>query len=130
MKANILMIDDDKDMCEEVADILESRGYNIKAVFDGLEGMAILENAKFDILLLDMRLPGISGLDILKKIRGEKIKLKIIVLTGKPLVKISAQNDEMYEDDSREILKLADCVMHKPVDIEEVLKKVNEMIQL
>ena len=129
MKAKILLIDDDRDMCEELSEILESSGYYVRAAYDGLAGKALSDEQKFDIIFLDLRMPGISGLDVLKSLRAEKRDVKILVITGNPLVKVITEGDAMYEDDKEEVLTLADGIMHKPVDIEKVLTKLDELLQ-
>lgn len=129
MAKKVLIIDDDEDMCEEMAEILKDRGYYVSMAFDGLEGKRLIEKYDYDILLLDLKIPGLNGFDILKSMKERKTKLKVLILTGRPLIKKLGQREENNGEDKQEnILKLADGVINKPFDVETVLGKVKELI--
>lgn len=126
MKKNILITDDDKEMCEEIAEILIDEGYGAETACNGLDCIRLIGKNKYDLLLLDLKMPGLNGFEVLKKVKNEFKGLKIIVLTGRPL------NDSMaYENDNQEefgTLKLADAILNKPYDIEILLSKIRELI--
>ncbi len=69
MAKKILIIDDDKELCEEMAEILKGEGYDVSTAFDGLAGKKLIEENHYNLLLLDVKLPDINGLDILKSMR-------------------------------------------------------------
>ncbi|MGA1867876.1 MAG: response regulator [bacterium] len=125
----ILLIDDDQEMCEELSEILEDEGYHVGVAFDGLDGMDLIEKQKWDMLLLDLKLPGLTGIEILRRIKEKDMKMKVLVLTGRPLSKnfLKDGNGE-EEDDQDETLKLADGVINKPYNIEVMLRQVKEAI--
>lgn len=122
MIKRILIIDDDKEMCEELREILKDEGYNVSAALDGLEVKSLIEKFNYDILLLDLKLPGISGFDILKNIKEKDMKLKVIIITGNPLKTLLKEEVET--------LKLADEIISKPFDIEVVLGKIKELLNV
>jgi len=126
MKKSILIIDDDMELCEEFKDIFEAEGYYVKIIHNGLSGKKILKNEKFDILLLDIKIPGLNGFAILKWLRENNYRIKIMVLTGRPLNRIGYINDINYEEE--ELLEYADEVINKPSKIEIIIKKINSLL--
>ena len=127
MKKKILIIDDDQEMCEEIAEILKDEGYLVSMAFDGLRGKNLIEKYDYDLLILDVKMPGLSGLDILESIKERNMKLEVLVLTGKPLSrnlpeKIRRKDKEEY------ILELADGIISKPFDIKILLSKIKQLL--
>ena len=123
------MIDDDREMCQEMAEVLQDEGYIVKTAFDGLEGKNLIEREDCDLLLLDLKIPKLTGFDILKKAKDGNDKLKVIILTGKPIGKegLLRNNKDINKDEEEVALELADSVMNKPFDIEKVLSKIKEL---
>jgi CheY-like chemotaxis protein len=83
-KANILIIDDESNICEILSKYLNALGYDALPVSSGAEGLARLEQGHFDLVITDVTMPGISGmqlLDEIRKINGNR-KTKVIVMTG------------------------------------------------
>ncbi|MBA7470038.1 putative transcriptional regulatory protein TcrX [subsurface metagenome] len=126
MKKRILVLDDDEELCEEIAEILIDEGYRVTTAFDGLTGKRLVEKYNYDILILDVKMPGLSGLDILEGIKGQNKELKVIILTGRPLSK-NLQGERIYEDKEENILRLAEGIISKPFDIEVLLNKIKEL---
>jgi len=126
MKKKILMIDDDEELCEEITEILTNEGYRVTTAFDGLNGNRLIEKYDYDIVILDIKMPGLSGLDILEGIKGQNKELKVIVLTGRPLSK-NLQEEQDYDDKEESLLGLADGIIGKPFDIEVLLGKIKKL---
>lgn len=126
MKKKILMLDDDEELCEEIAEILIDEGYRVTTAFDGLTGKRLVEKYDYDILILDVKMPGLSGLDILESIKGQNKEVKVIILTGRPLSK-ELQEGRICKDKEEKILRLADGIINKPFDIEVLLNKIKEL---
>lgn len=126
MTNKILIIDDDQEMCEEMAEILKDEGYKVSMAFDGLEGKKLLEKYDYHMLLLDVKLPDINGLDILKSVREKNLELKVLIISGDPLIKKLLKNNGPYEN--KEILKLADGVITKPFNIEIVIGQIRKLL--
>jgi DNA-binding response OmpR family regulator len=129
MTKKILIINDDEEMCEEMAEILEDEGYYVNTTFSGYEGKKLIEKNDYDILLLDLKLPGLHGLEILKSIREKNIRSKVIVITGRPLITGLFKEEVYYEDQKECITKLADALITKPFDIEKLLGKIKEFVE-
>ncbi len=78
----ILIIDDEDFILDLSRDILTNSNYSVKTVSDGREGIRFLETEKFDLLLTDVRMPDIDGLDVVKQVRLTNKELPIIIITG------------------------------------------------
>jgi len=126
VKKKILMIDDDEELCEETSEILIDRGYRVTTAFDGLTGKKLIEKYDYDILILDVKIPGLSGLDILEDVKEHYKELKIVILTGKPLSR-ELPEERRHKDREEKILKLADAIIGKPFHIEILLDKIKEL---
>ena len=125
----ILIIDDDQELCEEITENLQDEGYFVNTAFDGLEGKKLIEKYDYDILILDLKLPGINGFDIFKSVKDKHAKLKVLILTGRPLIKQwSREETGVIEDKEEDLLKLTDGFINKPFDVKAVLAKVKELI--
>lgn len=81
-RARILIVDDNPVLCDVLQDELSERGYQCTTVLDGSSALAKLANQDFDAILLDIRLPGISGMEVLRKIRLEHEKTATIMVTA------------------------------------------------
>jgi DNA-binding NtrC family response regulator len=78
----ILLIDDDAAVRESMSRTLRSAGYTVQAASSGEEGLAVAREGSFDVILSDMRMPGMSGLDVLRKLRDARIDSVFIIMTG------------------------------------------------
>jgi two-component system response regulator CpxR len=132
MRKKILVVDDDKEMCEELADILEGEGYQVTLAFDGLQGKSCLESEDFDAVLMDLKMPKLNGLEVLKWAKEDGKKAKIIILTGSPTKKDVDDGEilplNLEKDEKRKILDLADEFLNKPYHVEALLKKLKEVL--
>ena len=81
-KAVILEVDDDHDIRELVSRVLKADGYEVATASDGTQVLAIIATSKPDLVLLDMKMPGKSGSEVLKEIRLAHTKLPVILATG------------------------------------------------
>jgi DNA-binding response OmpR family regulator len=78
----ILLVDDDEDMLETLCDILQEKGYQTETVKTGIKAIAKARLYPFDIILLDIKLPDMTGLDVLRTLRKEHPAMKIIMITA------------------------------------------------
>lgn len=79
---HILVVDDSDDLREILEFILKSKGATVDSARDGAEAINKTQAGKYDIILMDMRMPGLDGNDTALKIRTTKAEVKIIALTG------------------------------------------------
>lgn len=115
----VLIIEDDKSIAEIEKDYLEMSGFETIAVEDGTEGLELAEKEKFDLVVLDLMLPGTDGIEILRRI-GEKKSFPILVL--------SAKTDET--DKIRALNLGADDYMTKPFSMGEFVARVKGHIKI
>ena len=83
--ARILLIDDDRKLCRLVRDYLTPMGFAVEAVHDGAEGAKLAVSEQWDAVILDVMLPGLDGLEVLRKLRQE---------SGVPVLMLTARGDE------------------------------------
>ncbi|MFW6414797.1 MAG: sigma 54-interacting transcriptional regulator [Thermodesulfobacteriota bacterium] len=79
---SVLLLDDDQSISESISTYLEDSGYEVLQAADGNQGMDMFQRYRTDLLLLDLRMPGKDGLDILKEINRQGWKTPVIVITG------------------------------------------------
>lgn len=81
-KIRVLILDDEKHFTEELAEFLELSGHVVYEANTVADGMALLQSQPFDLMILDIRLPGADGLEILKKVKIEKPGVEVIIVSG------------------------------------------------
>lgn len=82
MTANILVVDDEKAARKSLADILRLEGYDVTAVEDGPNALKLLEDQAFDLMLLDIKMPGMDGIEVMQKSLEISSDMQIIMLTA------------------------------------------------
>lgn len=84
-KARLLIVEDEPNIVESLSFILRRAGFEVDAVTDGAEALNRVRRQAFEVLVLDIMLPGMNGLDVLKAIRSDQAlsSLPVIVLTAK-----------------------------------------------
>jgi len=82
VEASILIIEDNEDLGFSIAEVLRKRGYEVKTALTGEEGVKIIKDQIVDLVLLDIRLPGKDGLEILKKIKAWDQDILVIMMTA------------------------------------------------
>ncbi len=117
--ARILVVEDEPEMQRGLKDNLEFEGYKVKIVGDGAEGLEALTSDTFDLVLLDVMLPGMSGFDVCKKARAQGVTAPIIMLTAKG-------------EEVDKVLGLefgADDYITKPFSLRELLARVKAVLR-
>lgn len=115
----ILVIEDEKEIADGIQAILRQAGYESDAVYDGDTGLDYIRTLVYDLILLDIMLPGMSGMDVLKGAKDEKIKIPVILLTARSMV-----------DDKIKGLDLgADDYLTKPFDSRELLARIRARLR-
>ena len=78
----VLLIDDERIFVESLTKVLKRRGMEVKAAFDGLSALKLLSSEESDVIVLDLRMPGMDGLAVLQEIRAKDSLTPVILLTG------------------------------------------------
>jgi putative nucleotidyltransferase with HDIG domain len=81
-KEKVLVIDDEELILQLSKDILANNNYEVITISDGNEGMGLLEREKFDLLLIDIRMPGVNGLDVIRHVRANDKEIPVIIITA------------------------------------------------
>jgi len=117
----IMVIDDEPEICNILKEFLEGLGYQVITAQDGAEGLKLISQNVVDVLILDLNMPGMHGLEVLKKVKTSYSDISVIILTGFPSI-----------DSAVESMKLgAYDYLVKPIDfkrLEVLLEKVFEQI--
>jgi CheY-like chemotaxis protein len=123
-RERILIIEDDRDLCEELSELLRDHGYTVDAAQDGNEGKRLLDGAAYAVVLLDLKLPGIDGSELLRHIALSSTA-RTIVITGKPMQ--SDLQEELGSEKTLEqaVLELAEGYIEKPFKIDVLLDLIS-----
>jgi DNA-binding response OmpR family regulator len=117
--AHILVIEDEPSVAIALRDSLESEGHTTHVASDGRTGFQFASSESFDLILLDLMLPKMSGLEICQRLRANEIEVPIIMLTAR-----SAPSDAAFG------LKLgADDYIPKPFDVGELLARIEAVLR-
>lgn len=129
----VLIVDDDEEICQEMAQIITDEGYEAQAVYNGLTAKDRLASEKFDLVLLDLKIPGMNGLDLLKLIKKRENSPCVLVLSARPMKRLMKEkgvfstNNE-GEDEEEQIFSLSDGFINKPFNVELLLARIKELI--
>lgn len=116
--AHVLLVDDDGQIRQLVAKFLRANGFKVSAARDGYEMREVVDHSTVDLVILDVMLPGISGLDLCRELRAQS-QIPIIMLTAKG-------------DDTDRIVGLeigADDYLTKPFNPRELLARINAVLR-
>lgn len=114
----VLIIDDERDIIDSLSGILEDEGFAVLKATDGKEGLAIFEREKPDVVLLDVWMPELDGIQVLKKMRGKRDDAKVIVISGHGTISTAVEAVKMGAYD----------FLEKPLSIDKVLEVVSRGI--
>ena len=118
MAATILVVDDDPAISEMLTIVLQGEGFNTVVVGDGLEAVQAAKDADPDLILLDLMLPGMNGIDVCKTIREE---------SAVPIVMLTARTDTV--DVVTGLEAGADDYVHKPFKPKELVARVRARLR-
>ncbi len=113
----VLVVDDEFVLRETMEKILVSQGFNVMTAEDGASAISITKDNDVDAALLDVKLPDINGVELLKKIKGLKPNVKVIMMTAYVV-------EELI---TRAFQEGAHSCLHKPFEINMLLKMLNEL---
>lgn len=114
----ILMIDDDTGLCELVAEYLALDGYQFTAAHDGKDGLALAQSGDFELILLDIMLPGMDGLSVLKALRSASYC---------PVLMLTARGDDVDRIVGLELG--ADDYLAKPFNPRELVARIKAILR-
>lgn len=95
----ILVVEDEKLLCDGIAEDLELEKYTVERCYDGAAAYRLLSEESFDLLILDLNLPGIDGLDLLRTIRSDQPELRVLILSARAEVSDRVAGLDLGADD-------------------------------
>ncbi len=114
LESKILLVDDEKVFVDNMTRLLNNRGYRVTGVNSGGEAIESLQNEQFDVLVLDLKMPGMDGITTLKEVKKLGLFTETLILTGHGSI-----------DSAMEAIKLgAYDYLTKPCEIEELVTKI------
>lgn len=119
-KRSILVVEDEEKIARVLQLELEYEGYNVEKAFDGNEALEKYRSQKWDLILLDVMLPGMSGIELLRKIRNNDPLTPVILLTARGSVADKVSGLDLGAND----------YVTKPFEMEELLARIRANLRL
>jgi DNA-binding response OmpR family regulator len=115
----IIYVDDDNALREIVRDQLSAHGFVVDEAEDGAEAIQKLEKNHYDVMLLDINMPNTSGIDVLKFLKDQSLKCKVIMLTGRVGFSVATESLKLGADD----------YITKPFNLEYLLFSIKRVLE-
>jgi DNA-binding response OmpR family regulator len=115
----ILLVEDEKKIADSLKKGLTEQNYNVDVAYDGVEGRKQFESHPYDLVILDINLPGLNGYSLCKKIRNRNPNIPVVMLTA-----LSATDDKIEGFDAG-----ADDYIVKPFDFKELLVRIRALLK-
>ena len=115
----ILIVEDEKRLADSLKTLLEGKGFDVEAVYDGETGSAYAELGVYDLLILDVMMPGMDGYELARKVRAQRCSTPILMLTARSSI----------EDRIEGLNAGADYYLTKPFDTRELLACINALLR-
>jgi DNA-binding NtrC family response regulator len=116
MKTRVLMVDDEKEFIETLSERLRLRGYDVSTAFSGEEAIEKVKTYLFDVIILDVLMPGMSGIETLREIKKIKPLPEIIMLTGHATIETAIEGMKLGAFD----------FLLKPCETENLVAKIDK----
>lgn len=115
----VLVLEDDQDLCQMLVDVLRDEGYDVTAALDGTVALELCSQQEFDLIVTDVRLPGMDGLECLSQVRQQQPHLDSLVVSG-------------YTSEAETLRALSLNVggyLKKPFSLHDLLAKVRDLLK-
>jgi len=117
-RSSVLVVDDEEALRTVLSGELANEGYEVKAAADGDEAISEVEKSPFDLVLLDIKMPRMSGFEVLKYIKVNHAKTKVVMLTGFADLKNAIESKKLGADD----------FVSKPYDLVDLLTTIERVL--
>ncbi len=112
----VLLVDDEEDFINTLAQRLKMRDLSVSCVNDGEQGLSRVKQEEPDVLVLDLKMPGLQGMDVLRQVRKTNPKMQVIILSG--------HGTDKDEEEAKSIGGFD--FLRKPADIDLLMTKIKE----
>jgi DNA-binding NtrC family response regulator len=116
MKIKVLLVDDEQMFVDALAQRLEARGFVVDTALDGDRGLAILKDKDMDVVVLDVLMPGRTGIDTLRETKKLRPLIEVIMLTGHATVETAIEGMKLGAFD----------YLMKPTEIDDLVAKITK----
>jgi DNA-binding NtrC family response regulator len=117
-KSRILVVDDEDALRTVLSTELKGEGYDVETASDGDEAISVVQNKKFDLLLLDIKMPKVDGFEVLKFVKKGFPAIKVIMLTGFADLKNAIESKKLGAED----------FVSKPYDLVDLLTTIERVL--
>ena len=116
MTEKVLLVDDEKDFIDTLSERMETRGMNVSSTVSPKEALDMVDKESFDAVVLDLKMPEMDGLEVLKKIKEKNPDIQVILLTGHATVQKGIEAMKLGAMD----------LIEKPVDLSTLTDKIKK----
>jgi len=113
----LLIVEDEKQMCDTVARSLYAAGYEVDTCYDGAEALECILAENYDLIVLDLNLPGMDGMDLLKELRKENEETKVLILSARGQIADKVEGLDAGAND----------YMEKPFHLQELEARIRSL---
>lgn len=128
MTKSILLVDDDREFVVEISEILTDAGYAITQAFNGEKALELFESYQPKLIILDMKLPKMTGIELIAIFKAKRPHTPIIMISGRPINSSLCKQDKVEHNLEEERLRLADQFINKPFLVEFLLESIENLI--
>ena len=115
-KIRVLLVDDEKDYVKAMAERMEMRDVSSRVALSGDEALRMVEDEAPDVMVLDLRMPGLDGMEVLRRVKSTYPQIEVIIMTG--------HGSKSDEDEARRLG--AFDYLRKPVDINDLMEIIRQ----
>jgi two-component system OmpR family response regulator len=131
---SILLVEDDADLAEEVAAEIEARGYTATHRADGISALATVRQGSYDLLVIDRKLPGLDGIEVIERLRDENFRMPVLVLSALSGVDDRVRGLKAGGDDYltkpfafAELAARIEALLRRPLETRETTLRVGDL---
>ena len=115
----VLIVDDNEELRKMLGEVLERMGYGVESTDKAKEALSIVERGKADLMLLDLKMPGVGGFDLLKLVRRRHLPIPVIVVSA-----------HISQDVAKELAKVGiQGMIAKPFKRERMTEEIDRVVQ-
>jgi CheY-like chemotaxis protein len=115
-KGSILIVDDNMTLVTTITMILKRRGFQVESTYNGQDAISMIRKQPFSMILMDLKMPGMNGVEALKEIRAIRPDARVIIMTAYEMKDLLAEVEDMG----------VVSVLHKPFNMMQVLQIIDE----
>ena len=113
----LLVVEDEKDLCDTIAKVLYDSGYEVDTCYDGEEALDYILTEEYDLIVLDLNLPGMDGMDIFKELRQKNEDTKVLILSARSQIADKVEGLDAGAND----------YMEKPFHLQELEARIRSL---